>query len=69
MLGRLGLQASERWRLGRAGGGDKEAGPLLGWCKFLGFGLVRGGFQVWGFVFFLSLFYFYFLCSSNSNTT
>ena len=46
----------------RVGLGEQELamGRVLGWVKFLVFGLVRGGFQVWGLFFFLSLFYLLF---------
>ena len=39
----------------RVGLGEQELaiGRVLGWVKFLGFGLVRGGFQVWGLFFYL----------------
>ena len=39
----------------RVGLGEQELamGCVLGWVKFLGFGLVRGGFQVWGLFFYL----------------
>ena len=45
----------------RVGLGEQELamGCVLGWVKFLGFGLVRGGFQVWGLFFYLySICYF-----------
>ena len=39
----------------RVGLGEQELamGRVLGWVKFLGFMLVRGGFQVWGLFFYL----------------
>ena len=45
----------------RVGLGEQELamGRVLGWVKFLGFRLVRGGFQVWGLFFYLySICYF-----------
>ena len=58
MLGRGARRLGGGVELGRGkrvGLGEQELamGRVLGWVKFLGFGLVRGGFQVWGLFFYL----------------